>query len=395
MITRIAEKILRDQLASAKVTVILGARQVGKTTLTKQVTTGRNTQFLNFDITTDLQRFVLASRMAPAQALAYLQSPDILVLDEVQRWPEATRVIKGWYDQQLPVKCILLGSSALQLREQTAEALTGRNYQFILPPLLWAETLQTQAWYSAELAPALLRDHAAPALRDYLLARMALGSYPEVVTTPKPTELLRQLAQDYLWKDVLYEGGIKSPGLIQRLLQMLALQIGSEVSISELATALGAGRNTIQRYLDLLEMVWVIFRLPAYSTNPRKEITAKQKIFFWDVGIRNALINRIDITAERDDIGHLWENWALAEIAKLNLLTGQTCELFFWRTYDQAEVNLVVRRAGQLHAFEMRWNPRRKARTSFTSHYQVPVQILSPADPFLTAATNLFNGSGS
>lgn len=386
---RAAERPLRDILASTKVGVILGARQVGKTTLVEHVLAGQNATFLNFDVEVDKARFRAAAALAPGDALRSLGNPTVLVIDEAQRLPETSRIIKGWHDIRLPVKVLLLGSSSLDLLDQAAESLTGRNRKLVLPPLLFSETLGTQAWANADMAPDHLRQHFAPQLRSFLMQRLAFGSYPEVVTSNNPSQLLRELSSDYLWKDVLQAGLLKTPELIKRLLLLLAHQAGSEVSVHELATRLQMARPTVDRYLDLLEQTFVIFRLPSYSTNPRKEITKSHKVFFWDTGIRNALLNAFSADEFRPDIGALWENWAIAEVAKSNALLGSPAELFFWRTRAQSEVDLVMKQAGGLRAFEVKWSPRRTSSRAFHDAYGVQVEPICSDDPF---AVDIFKG---
>lgn len=216
-----------------------------------------------------------------------------------------------------------------------------------------------------------------------LMQRMAYGSYPEVVTSADPVPFLRELSSDYLWKDILQSGLIKTPDLIRRLLVLLAHQAGSEVSVNELATKLQMARATIERYLDLLEQTFVIFRLPAFSTNPRKEITKSHKIFFWDTGIRNALINAFSTEEMRPDLGSLWENWVIAEVFKRNALLGFPAELFFWRTRSQSEVDLVVRQGSSLQAFEIKWSSSgRISGRAFRDAYDTEVQSIHSDNPF-------------
>ena len=379
---RAAEQPLRDILASNKVGVILGARQVGKTTLVEHVLAGQPAVFLNFDVEVDKARFQAAAALSPSDGLRSLGNPAVLVIDEAQRLPETSRIIKGWHDARLPTKFLLLGSSALDLLDQTAESLTGRNRKLVLSPLLFTETLGTQAWANTAVAPTLLCEHFAPQLRACLIPRLAFGSYPEIVTSDQPTQLLRELSSDYLWKDVLQAGLVKTPNLIKRLLLLLAHQAGSEVSVNELATQLQMARPTVDRYLDLLEQTFVIFRLPAFSTNPRKEIAKSQKVFFWDTGIRNALLNAFSIDEFRPDIGALWENWVIAEIAKRNALLGAPAELFFWRTRAQSEVDLVVKQGTSLQAFEIKWSPRRVVGRAFRDAYGVSVKSIHSTNPF-------------
>jgi hypothetical protein len=170
---------------------------------------------------------------------------------------------------------------------------------------------------------------------------------------------------------------------------LLAHQAGSEVSVNELATQLQMARTTVERYLDLLEQTFVVFRLPSFSTNPRKEIVKSRKVFFWDTGIRNALLNAFSADELRPDIGALWENWAIAEIAKRNALLGSPAELFFWRTRAQSEVDLVVKQASGLRAFEVKWSPRRRPSRAFREAYGVDAEPISPDNPF---AVDIFEG---
>lgn len=380
---RDAEAALLDILASQKVGVLLGARQVGKTTLVEHVLAGHSALFLNFDVEVDKARFQAAATLSPADGLRSLGNPTVLVIDEAQRLPETARIIKGWYDARLPGKYLLLGSSSLDLLDQAAESLTGRNRKLVLPPMVFSETLGTQAWAGADAEHGHLCRHFAPQLRSFLLQRLNFGSYPEIVTIDQPAQLLRELSSDYLWKDVLQTGLIKTPDLIRRLLLLLAHQTGSEVSVNELATQLQMARATVERYLELLEQTFVIFRLPSFSTNPRKEIAKSQKVFFWDTGIRNALLNAFSTDEFRPDIGALWENWAIAEVAKRNVLLGSPAELYFWRTRAQSEVDLVVKQGDVLRAFEIKWSPRRVSGRAFHDAYQVDVESIRPDNPFV------------
>ncbi len=379
---RAAEEVLKHILAGDKVGVILGARQVGKTTLVEHVLAGQPAVFLNFDVEVDKARFQAAAALSPGDALRSLGNPAVLVIDEAQRLPEVARIVKGWHDVRLPAKILLLGSSSLDLLDQAAESLTGRNRKLVLSPLLFAETLGTQVWAGANATPDHLRQHFAPQLRAFLMQRLAFGSYPEVVTSDTPAQLLRELSSDYLWKDVLQTGLVKTPDLIKRLLMLLAHQAGSEVSVNELATQLGMARPTVDRYLELLEQTFVIFRLPSFSTNPRKEIAKSQKVFFWDTGIRNALLNAFSTDEFRPDIGALWENWVIAEVAKHNALRGAPAELFFWRTRARSEVDLVVKQGDRLRAFEIKWSPRRVSGRAFREAYGVEVEPVHSDNPF-------------
>ena len=382
-INRMAESVLRKILSGSKVGIIVGARQVGKTTLVEHTLGGRDATFLNFDVEIDKQRFLAASALSPAEALKSFGTPEVLVVDEAQRLPDAARVIKGWHDAHLPVKILLLGSSSLDLLNQSAESLTGRNEKLFLPPLLFDEVIRSQGWYAAEYTPdVLMRNFAAP-VRSLLLQSMAYGGYPDADTSDDNPAFLRNLSSDYLLKDILQTGLIKTPDLIKKLLSLLAHQAGSEVSVNELATQLHMARPTVERYLELLEQTYVIFRLPSFSTNPRKEIAKSKKVYFWDTGIRNALLNAFSTEEFRPDIGALWENWVVAEVAKLNLLRGCGSELFFWRSRAQSEVDLVVKAGDSLRAFEIKWRRSRHATRAFSALYKVDVEMMDSSNPFV------------
>ena len=383
---RDAELLLKNILSGDKVGIIWGARQVGKTTLVKHVIGDPSAVFLNFDVEVDKARFQAAATLSPSDGLRALGSPSVLVIDEAQRLPETSRILKGWHDSGLPSKFLLLGSSSLDLMGQAAESLTGRNRKLMLPPLLFDETLGTQLWAAGGDSEHLCR-YFALQIRTFLMQRLAFGSYPEVVTSADPIQLLRELSSDYLWKDVLQAGLVKTPDLIKRLLLLLAHQAGSEVSVNELATQLNMARPTVDRYLDLLEQTFVIFRLPAFSTNPRKEITKNQKIFFWDTGIRNALLNAFSTEEFRPDIGALWENWVIAEVAKRNALLGCPAELFFWRNRAQSEVDLVVKQDGNLRAIEIKWSARRVSGRAFRDAYGIEIGKIHPENPFIDIFT--------
>ncbi|HOW51872.1 MAG TPA: ATP-binding protein [bacterium] len=376
-IPRSAEKTLLEAIVAGKVVMILGARQVGKTTLVTQTLAKEKVAILNFDIELDRQRFLSASRLDPADALTRFGSPDILVIDEAQRIPETGRIIKGWYDRKLSCVFVLLGSSSLSLLDQSAEPLTGRNIKIPLPPLTFTEILAAESWYSPKMEPAALQADFAAQIDALLLERVVFGGYPEVVRSPKKEQLLLSLAGDYLLKDILHFGLVKTPEVLRKLLALLAHQCGALVSVHELSTTLGIARQTVERYLALLEDTYIIFRLPAFSMNPRKEITKSHKIFFWDTGIRNAILSDFSLSPTRSDIGMLWENWIIAEFAKRNLLSGSLSQLHFWRTRNGSEVDLVVRTNRAFAAYEIKWSAKKRATTAFTEEYKVPVTRIS------------------
>ena len=381
IIARTAMPTFLKIIDSGKTAIVVGARQVGKTTLVNEALKSKNMLLLNFDVPFDVARFKAASVLPPMDGLKSLGSPEYLVIDEAQREPETARIVKGWYDSKLPVKIVLLGSSSLNLLSQTAESLTGRNRKIHLPPLTLRESLEAESWFRPEYSLPVIEEAFAPQFRVTLLKSMVFGCYPEVVTSDDKIGLLRELSGDYLWKDILQSGLIKTPDLIRRLLTLLAHQAGSEVSVNELAQQLQMARQTVERYLDLLEETFVIFRLPAYSTNLRKEVAKSKKIFFWDTGIRNAVLNAFDLNENRPDIGSLFENYLIAEIAKRNDLSDNPAELYFWRTVSMSEVDLVVKQGSSLMPYEIKWGKKKGKCIAFQNEYGIPVQTISSDKP--------------
>lgn len=384
-IPRFVQEYFEKLLESSKVVMVLGARQVGKTTLVQHVLKGRSVFVLNLDIEIDKQRFLAASKISPLEAMKSFRMPEILVVDEAQRLVETGRIIKGWYDAKIPVRMVLLGSSSLNILSQSAESLTGRNVKLFLTPLLFKEILSSQDWYSPVFSWAKLQKQFPEQIKTVLLQTLVFGSYPETVTTSEKSQYLTNLVSDYLLKDILQLGLVKNPDVIKRLLMLLAYQISSEVSVNELANNLNLSRVTIDRYLDLLEQTFVIFRLPAFSTNPRKEIAKSSKIYFWDTGVRNALLNELTVHPLRSDIGALWENWIVAEVAKENIQTEAKRSLYFWRSRAGSEVDLVVKDGKNFRAFEIKWSPRRKAGIrAFTDRYGVDVELITSNFPIIS-----------
>jgi hypothetical protein len=376
-IPRIAEEKLKRFSAGRKAVIVLGARQVGKTTMIKHIFNRTGVVFLNLDIEVDKQTLVSAGHLPPKDAMVALGNPEILVIDEAQRLPETGRIVKGWYDFGIKTKIILLGSSSLNLLSQTAESLTGRNEKLSLPPLTFGEIIKTVSWYSPEYKAEILAKDFAPQVESMLLERLVFGSYPEAVTSPHKEDFLLNLVSDYLLKDILQFGLVKSHELIKKLLMLLALQAGSLVSTNELSLNLGISRLTVDRYLELLEETFVIFRLPAFSGNPRKEISKSKKIYFWDTGIRNALLKEFSYSLTRPDIGMLWENWVVAEFAKNNLLEGKKRNLYFWRNSEGSEVDLVVKDNGILSAFEIKWTDKKVKKRAFENLYKTEVRVIN------------------
>lgn len=382
-IRRIAEAKLTKQLLGREALLLLGARQVGKTTLINQVLSGKKAVFLNLDFEQDKQKLLALSAMSADDVLTSLNHPDFLIIDEAQRLPETGRIIKAWFDKKLPFKSILLGSSSLNILDQSAESLTGRNSKYYLPPLLFWEIVEHADWYLSKTSDKQLITNFGRQIDALLDENLLFGNYPKVVTSSNKAELLRELTADYLFKDIYQLGLVRDPELIRRLLMLLALQLGSEVSVNELANNLNVARPTIDRYLDLLEKTYIIFRLPAFSTNSRKEISKSQKIYFYDTGIRNALINDFSAIGFRSDIGQLWENWVVSELYKQNLVAGDRWGFYFWRSHSGGEVDLVLKKDDKLRAYEIKWQSGRRSRTNFNKLYNARIEVINRSDPIV------------
>lgn len=383
-IPREAEEIILKEIKSKKITIIIGARQVGKTTLIERVLQKRKGKLVNLDIEIDASQFLAAGSLSPKEAIKSLGSPDILAIDEAQHIPETTKIVKGWYDSRIPTKIILLGSSSLDLLNKSAEPLTGRNQKIYLTPLLFKEVLTNQSWYNLLYTGKILAERFKKQIESLLLIQMVYGSYPETVVTENKEKYLLNLTSDYLLKDILHSGILRTSDIIKKLLLLLSLQIGSEVSTSELANNLEISRITVEKYLDLLQKLYIIFKLPAFSTNLRKEITKNSKIYFWDTGVRNALLKEFSLTEYRTDFGPLFENWIISEIAKRNLLEGEKNNLYFWRTKDKKEVDLIIKGTNTFRAFEIKWKKRNSAaKKGFGKMYHISVESITK-DNFFT-----------
>ncbi len=343
-------------MGQGKALLLLGARQVGKTTLVRLLLqeAGREALWLNGD-EPDVR--ALLADVTSTRLRNIIGTHDLVVIDEAQRIPNAGLTVKLLVDEAPDVQVIATGSSALHLSDELAEPLTGRKFTFPLFPLSFGE---------------LVAHHGLLEETRQIERRLVFGSYPEVVTHPDDASArLKELASSYLYQDILALDQIRKPALLDKLLRALALQVGSEVSYNELGQTVGADNQTISRYVDLLEKVFVVFKLPAFSRNVRNEIKKGKKIYFYDNGIRNAVIGNLNPLPRRTDVGPLWENYVISERIKHLRNEGRAVRSHFWRTTQQQEIDYVEDWGGALRAWEIKWNPSQRARfpSTFTKAY--------------------------
>lgn len=380
-IHRTIEQSVIEKLKSKKILIILGPRQAGKTTLIKHLLGANGVKYLNLDLPRDLNTFQAFSQFSPEEAKIFLGNPNILVIDEAQREPKASRIVKGFWDSGINMKFVLLGSSVLDIKSQAAESLVGRNEKVYLMPFSFEEVLGRKDWYKADSDHEVLFGAFAGEIRTELLSSLVYGSYPESLSVGDKQAFLSNLVEDYIFKDIFNLGLVKSREPIYKLLQLLAGQIGHEVSVNELSASLGLARATVEKYIDLLEETFVLFRFKAFARNQRKEVTRNKKIYFWDTGVRNAILGEFSFSEARSDIGPLWENWVVAEAAKQNLQAGGKGQLYFWRTHAGSEVDLIVKQGQNLQAYEIKWQPRKISNRAFESKYHAKVKLIDSSRP--------------
>jgi predicted AAA+ superfamily ATPase len=341
-IYRLVQKKIEQKLFRGKVVIIYGARQVGKTTLIKAILENYSgTKAYHNCENLDIQQALQAG--TATEIHNFFGNPNLLILDEAQKVKNIGSALKLLHDTYPDIQIIATGSSSFELANQTKEPLTGRKFEFFLPPV---------AVYDIENKIGSIETN------RNLLQWLNFGMYPEIVTLPTPQEKitrLKELSSSYLYRDLFTYQQLRNPELITQLLQLLALQIGQEVSYNELATTLKVNEETIQKYIQLLEDAFVIFRLSPFSRNLRKEITKKRKIYFWDLGIRNGIIGSFSSPDLRPDIGHLWENFCIAERKKRNLYLDFYGQSYFWRTHDQQEIDYLEEKDQHFELFEFKW----------------------------------------
>jgi predicted AAA+ superfamily ATPase len=342
MITRAYEPV-EKYLKPNRVLLIYGPRRVGKTTLL-QKTLSETTLKYKLDSGDNILTQQILSSQDFSKIMGYVEGYELIAIDEAQNIPNIGMGLKIIVDQVPGIKVIATGSSSFELAGQVGEPLTGRKQTLVLYPLSQLELRQV---YN--------RHELTQKIPDYLI----FGGYPEVMEASSRIEridVISEIAHSYLLKDLLVFERVKSSRLLLDLLKLLAFQLGCEVSLNELATQLSIDVKTVQRYLDLLEKAFVIFRLNGFSRNLRKEVTSKSKYYFMDTGIRNALIAQFNPLDQRNDVGQLWENFLMIERLKLRSYSRMSANPYFWRTYDQQEIDLVEERDGKLYGYEFKWS---------------------------------------
>lgn len=341
-IPRLIQNQILSKLGTQKVLMLYGTRRTGKTTIIENIVSKypNDTLLLQGE---DMQIAQILQKRTIANYLQLTAGKKIIIIDEAQTIPDIGKVLKLMIDGVKGITIIVTGSSSFDLVYATGEPLVGRNLVFQLYPIAQAEL---------------------SAVEDYITTarnleqRLVYGSYPELwhIDSLQEKEIyLKQMVSSYLLKDILTIENVKAPDVLYKLLQMLAWQVGSQVSTVELGNSLQLNRATVERYLDLLHKVFIIYPLTGYSNNLRKEVTKSKKWYFFDNGIRNALINNFSQLHQRNDVGQLWEQYILSERIKNNSYKSYHPEYFFWRTYDGQELDLIESYNGKLHAFECKW----------------------------------------
>lgn len=345
MYPRKLQKQIEKWLNKREVIIIYGARQVGKTTLTETMLNKKQGGLiLNCELPSVAS--ILESR--DITAIRHLFGHHkIIGLDEAQKVPDIGKTLKLIYDELKEYKIIATGSSSFDLAAKLVEPLTGRNIKFILYPLALEEIQLKKGWLE------LMQN-----LEDLLV----FGTYPGIIdlTGEEKREKLEQLGSDYLFQDVLIYDTIKNSSVLRKLLKLIALQVGSQISTNELSVSLGISRPKVEKYLDLLEKCFVIFSLSSLSGNLRNEIKKSRKYYFFDNGMLNAVTGNFNRISNRNDFGALWENFCISERIKQNEYHKKHARFYFWRTYDGAEIDLVEEINGKFNAWEFKWNKRRK-----------------------------------
>ena len=359
MIIRQLQKTIEARLFQGKAIIVIGARQVGKSTLFKMILEKQKLPALQLNCDEpEVQDMLTDINSADLRLL--IGRHKIVVIDEAQRVTNIGMTLKRITDNFPDVQLLVTGSSSFELQNRLDEPLTGRKFEYHLYPLSTAEILDSQGLLG---------------VKQTLDQRLIYGSYPDILNhSDNAKELLHNLAGSYLYKDLLSLDHVRRPVLLGKLLTALALQVASEVSYNELAQTIGTDNKTVEKYIDLLEKCYIIFKLNGFNRNLRTELKKGKKIYFYDNGVRNAILQNFAPLSLRQDVGALWENFIISERIKANQYAGRYVNSYFWRTTQQQEIDYIEECDGQFTLFEMKWNPRRantQFPSSFTTNYDV------------------------
>lgn len=367
-IERDLKVVLDSKIGKGKVLLLIGPRQVGKTTLLKNILTSisseKKVQFWNCD-ESDVRQFL--SEANSAKLKSFVGNSDFIVIDEAQRVKDIGLTIKLLHDSFPNVQLAVTGSSSLDLSNSINEPLTGRKFEYNLFPFSTNELVN----HTSMLEEMRL-----------LKNRLVYGFYPDVVNNPgEEKEILTNIVNSYLYKDVFEFQDIRKSSVIEKLVQALALQVGSEVSFNELGNLLGIDTVTVQRYVDLLEKAYVIFHIRSFSRNVRNELKKSIKIYFYDNGVRNSVISNFSPVELRSDIGALWENFLISEKIKNNAYHNKHAKYYFWRTTQKQEIDFIEEVDQNLFAYEFKYNPKKvnsKCPVTFSNNYpNVPFDVIT------------------
>lgn len=371
MYTRDLQSIIQERCFQGKAIILLGARQVGKTTLLKKIIHEQQVDalYLNCD---EPQTAAALTNCNLRELQMVIGANKFVVIDEAQKVDNIGLTLKLIVDNMPDVQVIATGSSAFELRNCLNEPLTGRKYEYQMFPISSKEIYQSSGYID---------------LKGLLETRLIYGSYPDILNHASDArELLRMLTDSYLYKDILATDNLRKPDVLDKLLRALAFQVGSEVSYNELAQTVGTDSKTVERYIELLEKCYIIFRLHGLNRNLRNELKKAKKIYFYDNGVRNAVIQQFAPLELRNDAGALWENFFISERIKRNHYQQNYCNIYFWRTKSQLEIDYIEEQNGQMTAFEMKWNPK-KSNTSipetFLNAYDVKETVIITPDNYL------------
>jgi predicted AAA+ superfamily ATPase len=360
MFIRTIENSILEKLNKGKAIVMVGARQVGKTTLINEILKDKNFLFLDAD---DPSIRSLLDNPTTEQIRTIIGAHKYVFLDEAQRIPGIGLTLKIITDQFKDVQLIVSGSSSFDLGNSLNEPLTGRKWEYELFPISWEEYENEQGFIKSE---------------QQIENRLLYGFYPDVINQQgKEKDVLKNLVNSYLYRDILAFSAIRKPEVLEKLLQALALQMGSEVNYNELAQLIGINKVTVQNYIEILEKGYIVFRLNSFSRNIRNEIKQNRKIYFYDNGLRNMIIGNFNPLAMRMDKGALWENFLISERLKQNRYKDTFARMYFWRTKQQQEIDFVEEHNGEINAYEFKWIKNKvKTPENFVKTYHASFKVI-------------------